>query len=268
MKKICPECNYSNSKEENVCHGCGADISLEEPVSPETTAPKPLLQDTIGKKDRVNTRICFACNHVNPATQLICDNCGADISTVEPVAISDVKPDNSCSSEVEIPRTQCIENICQVCDYKNPLGEIQCLRCGARIECRNESNINKNTGIISDVPQIQDQEKTDINGLLQDERKREIGGKSLIISNKYGESIVFHSNDILGRHSVSSRDHNNLVSERHALVIFKNNTWFIRDIRSTNGTFVNGVKVVPEKDYPIHTGDKISLSRHVTLSIL
>jgi len=33
------------------------------------------------------------------------------------------------------------------------------------------------------------------------------------------------------------------VSSRHAEILFENNAWFIRDIGSTNGTFLNGAKI-------------------------
>ena len=33
------------------------------------------------------------------------------------------------------------------------------------------------------------------------------------------------------------------VSSRHAEILFENNAWFIRDIGSTNGTYLNGAKI-------------------------
>lgn len=34
------------------------------------------------------------------------------------------------------------------------------------------------------------------------------------------------------------------VSGRHARIFYKNNQWFIEDLQSTNGTFLNGEKIV------------------------
>jgi predicted component of type VI protein secretion system len=41
-------------------------------------------------------------------------------------------------------------------------------------------------------------------------------------------------------------DHDLVVSARHAAVVFRAGNWVLRDLASTNGTFVNGVKVEGE----------------------
>jgi len=55
-------------------------------------------------------------------------------------------------------------------------------------------------------------------------------------------------------------DPGNHVSRHHAILTLKTNgNYYIYD-QSTNGTFVNGVKVKPKVDYPVSTSDTISLS--------
>ncbi len=51
-----------------------------------------------------------------------------------------------------------------------------------------------------------------------------------------------------------------LVSERHASVEFKNGTWLLRDLGSTNGTLVNGNRV---ESQGLVTGDRITLGSSV-----
>lgn len=53
---------------------------------------------------------------------------------------------------------------------------------------------------------------------------------------------------------------NNSISRVHAQIIFKNNTYFIMDMKSTNYTYVNGNKVVPEQEMKLKSGDKIRLA--------
>lgn len=265
MQRVCSECKYANLSDCIICHKCGADISEVDPTVPEASSTEPILPNTDDSKICILERICFACNHPNAANQLICNKCGADISAVEP-GHSELILDDPLSPDLDITQHMVMGIICPVCDYKNPLGEVTCARCGAKIQGCEPIN-NQNSEIISIIPQVQTQ--SDFVEAPQDEDKTGItNNQSLVISNKTGETIVFHSNDILGRCTISTRDHNNFVSERHAIVIFRNNTWFIQDTRSTNGTFINGVKVEPDKDYPLHAGDKISLSRHVTLCVL
>ena len=48
----------------------------------------------------------------------------------------------------------------------------------------------------------------------------------------------------------------NMVSQHHSLLHFKDNGWYVKD-SSTNGTFVNGRKI--SKEEPLHRGDIISI---------
>jgi serine/threonine-protein kinase len=47
------------------------------------------------------------------------------------------------------------------------------------------------------------------------------------------------------------------VSRRHSRLLRKAEQWFVEDLESTNGTFVNGVKLPPNQATPIRQGDKL-----------
>ncbi len=51
------------------------------------------------------------------------------------------------------------------------------------------------------------------------------------------------------------------VSSHHALVLFQDGRWLVRDCNSTNGTFVNGRRVTG--DVPIRDGDEITIGSTV-----
>lgn len=53
---------------------------------------------------------------------------------------------------------------------------------------------------------------------------------------------------------------NNSISRVHAQIIFKNNAYFIMDMKSTNYTYVNGNKIIPEQEMKLNSGDKIRLA--------
>lgn len=53
------------------------------------------------------------------------------------------------------------------------------------------------------------------------------------------------------------------VSRRHAQLTFQNNYYILEDLNSTNGTFVNGRRLVGQ--YVLQPGDVINLGENVTL---
>jgi pSer/pThr/pTyr-binding forkhead associated (FHA) protein len=50
------------------------------------------------------------------------------------------------------------------------------------------------------------------------------------------------------------------VSRCHAKVDFRGGTWWLEDLNSTNGTWINGKRLVSEQPHPLKTGDSVSLS--------
>lgn len=55
-------------------------------------------------------------------------------------------------------------------------------------------------------------------------------------------------------------DPKNRVSRKHAEVYHDKNEFFIKDLNSTNGTFINGKKITSEKAFKVEPPDKVTLS--------
>ncbi len=53
--------------------------------------------------------------------------------------------------------------------------------------------------------------------------------------------------------------HDEYISRRHAEIDFKNNCFQLRDLRSTNGTTIDEVRITPEKFYPLKHDSVIGL---------
>jgi len=66
--------------------------------------------------------------------------------------------------------------------------------------------------------------------------------------------------ELLGRQSTHIRLTDAQTSRRHAQVLLENNTWLIRDLDSTNGTWVNGQKITQITE--LEPGDRIVIGRH------
>ena len=47
------------------------------------------------------------------------------------------------------------------------------------------------------------------------------------------------------------------VSRQHSRLLYKDSQWYVEDLGSTNGTFVNGGKISPQKLVPFKDGDLI-----------
>jgi pSer/pThr/pTyr-binding forkhead associated (FHA) protein len=55
------------------------------------------------------------------------------------------------------------------------------------------------------------------------------------------------------------------VSRRHALLVRKpGHQLYLVDLGSSNGTFINGERLVPEQPYLLHDGDEIKFGHLVT----
>ncbi len=53
---------------------------------------------------------------------------------------------------------------------------------------------------------------------------------------------------------------NNAISRIHADIITKNNSFFVKDENSTNGTYVNGNRLTPNEEVQVFDGDIITFA--------
>jgi pSer/pThr/pTyr-binding forkhead associated (FHA) protein len=56
------------------------------------------------------------------------------------------------------------------------------------------------------------------------------------------------------------------LSRRHAMVVRADNGYALVDLGSTNGTWLNDVRLMPNRLYPLRNGDQVRLGR-LALSI-
>lgn len=53
------------------------------------------------------------------------------------------------------------------------------------------------------------------------------------------------------------------ISDTHCEIVWNNNQFYIKDLDSEYGTYVNNVRVIPGQAFPLNNGDKIQMSKHV-----
>jgi hypothetical protein len=92
----------------------------------------------------------------------------------------------------------------------------------------------------------------------------------LVLRNPEGWKIALEKDDILGRTNGRHTAHlgkYQVISSRHAGITRENNEWFITDLGSTNGSYVNGVKLQPNVPVKIKQDDVIVLA-NVTFTVV
>ena len=148
--------------------------------------------------------------------------------------------------------------------------------CNLRLNSPNVSSIHAELLILDDG-QLIIEDKNSTNGTYVGNHRIEPGKEVQV---RRGDLIRFGDvdlnwaaiphpdrlGDVKALINIGSNYRNNMVvddpfvSRFHAVVkIDKKNRAFIRDLSSRNGTVVNGVKIQPNKDFPIKRGDNIAL---------
>lgn len=137
--------------------------------------------------------------------------------------------------------------ICPVCNEKNDITQMNCSKC------------NNNIADISPV------DENDLNNQRVKIEKEDV--KTIIFS-CMNKNFEIESGEIIGRKGVKI-DCSNIktISREHIRVEKKDNEWFIEDLGSLNGTFLNDKKCEEYKQYKIKEGDKISLAGDLLIEV-
>lgn len=138
--------------------------------------------------------------------------------------------------------------ICPSCGYKNKPNEILCINC--MIDISSIQVVDSTTQKEKEIEEEIIDQSVDKNNI-----KLVNGNNVLLLS----------SGDIVGRLSKGASifeklDNPKVISRLHFQVLYKDNKWFIKDLGSTNNTFLNNQKLVPEKEYEIKSGDLINIA--------
>jgi len=152
-----------------------------------------------------------------------------------------------------------------------------CPKCGADNEAINERCVKCGVFLLDvTVPIATDALPLDIPEQIKRYLERYAGNLLLFIADQQPpvvaslEHSVFH----LGRDMRPPSDEDGMtvdlspygatihgVSRRHATLIIKPDETIIHDNNSTNGTWVNGIRLVPNQSYQVHNGDQLQLGR-------
>ncbi len=84
----------------------------------------------------------------------------------------------------------------------------------------------------------------------------------LILVSPDGRAIEVRDGDVVGRTAVGREvlDIHEEISRRHVRFVRSEGTWFVIDLNSSNGTFLDGNRISPGERIPLQNGQQISIS--------
>ena len=93
--------------------------------------------------------------------------------------------------------------------------------------------------------------------------------KPLILRTEQGDRLAIADGDIVGRKGVGEALLAAVptVSRRHVRFTCREGRWYVEDLGSTNGTYLDGVEIEPNKPMAIAPGNHIGLSRRIELEV-
>ncbi len=149
--------------------------------------------------------------------------------------------------------------ICPSCGNKNQVTETLCIICMADI-----SSINP----VAESQQLNEQK------ILEEtieSPKQENKFLYLVLLENKEIKLEIVNNAIIGRYYLGKEifeklSNPKLISRQHINVFFKDNRWYVRDLNSTNGTYLkyldnSELKLEPYKDYELKENYALNLAK-------
>ncbi len=166
--------------------------------------------------------------------------------------------------------------VCPNCHHKELPGALFCSECGARLislDYLTTQSIKKSNTDNLDPSKLE--EELDLSSLPDDLLSKESGSADIVLylieakqtlqlvgRKEYTLGRVAEGQPILPDVDLSPFDaYSQGVSRLHAALKINKNRVAIMDLGSSNGTRVNGQKIVPHVDYPINHNDQIALGK-------
>ena len=204
-------------------------------------------------------RICPNCGAKNRPSLLSCEKCGSDSLEYERILDDSIKPkeettsDGSTTVDEENAVGSTAVRMVRICDCgtHNPVNVRKCTNCGEDIS------------YITPVNELEQSEEH----LTQEDNNEQGIGNRFILSSLDGE-YAFEINEnitTIGRECAMSQylTTKKYVSRRHAELLQENEKLYIKNLSSTNYTYINNEKVEDQKYSELKDGDELGLGGKV-----
>lgn len=150
--------------------------------------------------------------------------------------------------------------ICPSCQLENPVNALVCTKCGSMFTVK--VPIGSVGAASADESQDANEEKTTLFLFIGGEKKPTVlkNVKMVTLGRKTPDvtpptvDLTPYGNNQLG------------ISRRHATIEYTNGDYLLRDLGSSNGTWLNDSQLIPHRNYHVHSGDKIRLA-HLLMTV-
>jgi len=199
---------------------------------------------------------CTICGAENLEGAAYCEDCGSKLPTAPPPEVEEaeevIEEEEPLGEAEETPSG---EIICPACGSVNPAGSKFCDDCGASLEA---------VGAEEEIEEEVEEEGPP---------ETPIGMAKLVIE-ETGEEYVLDKDVItIGRQSpadgifpdidMTQVDKDAYISRRHARIIRKDDGFLFEDVGSSNGSFINNVRIAQGVQQFLNEGDEIRLGKTV-----
>lgn len=228
----CPACKKLSAADTGRCEFCDAD--LDAPAKPPVTNNLKQPKTTAKQSSRFQVQKCPRCGEINRAGVVYCENCGTHLQTGEDANL----PTRDLDRESEQDSTLSYEEA-EIASEKI-LGE------------RFKASI-RGTTMFQDDMVLRVELESRPNPLLL----RLKPDQQLMI----GRRSTSDDSDIPEIDLTDYGGFNYGVSRHHGVIRLEGNRLIYTDLASSNGTFINGLRITPHEDYTLRDGDVFRLAR-------
>jgi hypothetical protein len=241
--KVCPTCRHENPGNVLFC-ACGASLLQVPRTGPRNDAEADVTVVAPPTATAEFVKVCPVCGQENALATMVCGQCGTSLTAARKTPRERVaeptEPGAKEEQSPELGRASGGDLVCPDCQHSNPLGTTNCQRCFCRLRtCATP---------LSDGRQV-----------------------PLVVVWPWGEAALSGRLGI-GRDNEFSPLASHLetypnLSRRHAEIYEEGGVFFLRDINSTNGTFVNDRPLPPHTHERLEAGMILRFGRHLKVTV-
>lgn len=235
----CSVCGSDNLEGSAYCEDCGSRLVMT-PATPVMAAPAPVAPTPVAPAP-------VAPAPVAPAPVPVMDAPASEAAVAGPAPALYAAP-----ASVEMPAAAIV---CSACGASNGLGSLFCEDCGARLKDENAAPTPapvQAAPAVAPAPVMVARPRLVVNGSA---KEYELDREVMLLGRNSPADGIFPEIDL------TEVDTGSYISRRHGRLTRQDAAFVYEDMGSSNGSFLNGNKLVPKVQVEMHDGDTLRLGR-------